>query len=296
MKQKSHARRHVLAVVAAVITLGGGTIALVMADSAGAVASAEPKALTSNTHIVPMGAATGTGSSASTRVTTAGAGPISSASTAVSAPAGAGPTSSASTAVSAPASVRTSAEPASGGRGQLAATQLPAAVAEKWSPVGASSTRSIAGHDIGENECAKVDGASVWIQQAFSGGDGQNVAIQDTFTFADADSAQTAYQGLVTGMNGCQQTTRALQVANKAPLDAKVMRTADSAQADAWERNWTGVMGMSAEGPQTNHFYLAVNGSRLIVLQFTEFPGQAAPYDIAGDGQVLAELTAELAA
>jgi hypothetical protein len=54
-------------------------------------------------------------------------------------------------------------------------------------------------------------------------------------------------------------------------------------------------MGISAGGPQTNHFYVAVNGTRLIVLQFTEFPGQATRYNVAADPQVLAMLDAELA-
>jgi len=179
---------------------------------------------------------------------------------------------------------------------QLTSGQLPALSAEKWVATGAPSTRSIAGHDIGENECAKVDGASTWTQQAFSGGDGQNVAIQDTFVFTNAAAARSAYQNVVTGMDGCQQTTRALQAANKVALDASVTETAGQPEAAAWKRSWTGVMGMSAEGPQTNHYYLAVNGTRLIVLQFTEFPGQAAPYDVAADPQVLAMLDAELAA
>jgi hypothetical protein len=161
--------------------------------------------------------------------------------------------------------------------------------------VGSASTRGVAGHDIGENECAKVRGADVWVQQAFSGGAGQNVAIQDTLAFTSADAAQAAYTDVVSGMNGCQQTTRAVQAAHKTPADAEVVRTGSGSHAGAWMRSWTGVMGVSAAGPQTNHFYAAVNGTRLIVLQFTEFPGQAAPYNVSGDPQVLAMLGAESA-
>lgn len=161
--------------------------------------------------------------------------------------------------------------------------------------VGHPSTRDIAGHDIDENECAKVSGANSWTQQAFSGGDGQNDAIQDTFVFASAGAARSAYQNVAVGMGSCQQTTRTLQSANKVLIDARVTETASRSQADAWQRDWTGVMGMSADGPQVNHVYLAVNGTRLIVLQFTEYPGHAAPYDTAADPQVLAMLATELA-
>jgi hypothetical protein len=267
-------RRRALAIAAAVATLGGAGLALVMADAAGAATPAGPRALTSNTHIHPMAAATGT--PGQTRPTTASA-------------------------ASAPAQTRTSTAPSAAAIAdpvvalQLAPTQLPAVAAEKWSPVGAPSTRSVTGHDIGENECAKVDGANTWTQQAFAGGDGQNVAIQDTFTFDTAGAARSAYQNVTTGMNACQQTTRALQTTNKVPLDASVTDTASRPEAAAWMRNWTGVMGMSAQGPQTNHFYLAVNGTRLIVLQLTEFPGQAAPYNTAADPLVLAMLDTELA-
>ena len=102
-----------------------------------------------------------------------------------------------------------------------------------------------------------------------------------------------AYQGIVTGWSTARQTTRALQAASKTPPDATSVMTARAHHAEAWQRTWTGVMGISAAGRQTNHFYIAVNGTGLIVLQFTEFPGQAAPYDVAADPQVLAMLDAE---
>jgi hypothetical protein len=178
---------------------------------------------------------------------------------------------------------------------QLPAKQLPAAAAEKWVPVGQPNTRSVVGHDIRENECVSVHGATTWIQQGFSGDGGQTAAIQDTFAFASSAQAQAAYQAMATGMAHCQAATRAYQRANHTPPNAVVRQTASLAHAIAWERTWTGVLGISAAGPQANHLYLAVGGPVLIVLQFTEFPGQAAPYHVVGDPQVLAMLGTELA-
>lgn len=178
---------------------------------------------------------------------------------------------------------------------QLAASQLPAVGSEEWKPTGRPSVRAVNGHDVGENECAKIDAASTWTQQAFLGGAGQNVAIQDTFAFSSPTAAQSAYQAFAAGMADCQVTTRALQTSNKVTADAVVTRTAIRTGGQAWARTWTGVMGQSAAGAQTNHYYLAVHGARVIVLCFTEFPGQAAPYDTAADPRVLAMLETELA-
>jgi hypothetical protein len=175
------------------------------------------------------------------------------------------------------------------------ADSLPAANTEKWTPVGEPATRTVTGHDIRENECASVGGATTWIQQGFSGDGGQTAAIQDTFVFGSSAAAHAAYQHMATSMAHCQATTRAYQKANHTPANAVVRQTASLARAIAWERTWTGVMGISAEGPQTNHIYLAVGGPVLIVLEFTEFPGRSVPYDVAHDPQVLAMLGAELA-
>ena len=180
-------------------------------------------------------------------------------------------------------------------KGLIPPASLPAATAEQWAAEGPASNRIVAGHDINENECATVDGATAWVQQGYIGGDGQNSAVQDTFTFADAAAAQSAFRGVVVGMDGCQQTSRAMQGSNKTPADAVVLDTATQGQAEAWKRTWTGVEGLSAAGPQTNHLYLAVYANRLIVLQFTEFPGASAPYNVAADPQVLAMLHTELA-
>lgn len=277
MNKDRKPRRRALALAAALATTGGAGLALVMATTAGAVTSTAPATTTTRTQGVtssqsPAGTAVATQSSS-----TASAAP----------PASAAP-------ITAPAR-SSSGNPATTDPPRLTATQLPAASAEKWDPAGPPSTRDITGHDITENECFKAEGANTWTQQAFYGGDGQNTAIQDSFTFSSAGAAESAYQDAVTGMDACRQTSVALQQKNGVTPDAKVAQTASGTAAAAWKRTWTGVMGMSADSPQTNHIYLAVNGARLIVLQFTEFPGQAAPYDTAGDPQVLTMLTDELA-
>jgi hypothetical protein len=263
------ARRPVLVCTAALAVSTGGILALVLASSAGG-ATRPVAAETHNQHIVTM-APPRTLPAAAPRQNTAPA------------------SGSTKPADPLPPSARQAQQV------QLAPRQLPAFTAEKWRPIGSPATRVVTGHDVGENECAKVDGATTWTQQGFSGGDGQNVAIQDTFVFTSASAAQAAYQHVVTGMERCQQTTRALQAASKVPVDATVTVTASAPNAEAWQRTWTGVMGISAGGRQTNHFYAAVNRTRLIILQFTEFPGQAAPYNVAADPQVLAMLDAELA-
>lgn len=178
---------------------------------------------------------------------------------------------------------------------EIAASQLPAVQTEQWKANAPANTRDIVGHDISENECAKVVGAATWTQQGFAGGDGQNEAVQDTFTFTGSAAAQHAYTTFVEAMGTCQATSRADQSTNHVTPDAVVHSTGTAAEAQGWERTWTGVTGISAGGPQTDHTYVAIGGNRLIVLQFTEFPGQAAPYAISGDPAVLTMLEGELA-
>jgi len=293
MTIKRTGRRRALALTVAAGFVGAGCLGVALAENAGA-ANLPATAVghqQQNAHIVPLGSVSGSplaqtgGAATASPVATASGSATTSATVSASRP-----TAGSSSAAPVPSS--TSAGQAQ--RAQLAASQLPALAAEKWTAVGAPSTRAIAGHDIGENECVKVDGADTWSQQAFSGGDGQNVAIQDTFVFGSAANASSAYQVLVSGMGACQQTTRALQAANKVSVNARVTETASRSDEAAWERTWTGVMGMSADGPQTNHLYVAVDGARLIVLQFTEFPGQAAAYNVSADPSVLSMLGAEL--
>lgn len=276
MNRKGTRRRALAVVIAAGVAAAGG-IGVILADSAGAATPAANQAL------APATQSTAT----PTRLSPT---PSAEPSSIATSPAAAVPT---------PAAAKTSPSAVpSAGRAQqvqLAPTQLPAVAAEKWVAVGSPSTRDVTGHDVGENECAKVHGASTWTQQGYSGGDGENAAIQDTFVFSSAAAAKSAYQNVLTGMDSCRRTTRALQAQDGVKADASVTETASRPDADAWKRSWTGVMGMSADGPQTNHLYLAVDGTRLIVLQFTEFPGHAAPYDTAADPQVLAMLDTELA-
>lgn len=273
MTTARHTRRRALALAATLATLGAGGLALVMAGSAGAAAPAGPAASVQHT-IVPMPPPAQAPAAAPSR----SPGPLPASTAQAVAQVGA------SRAVAAPAR-----------KVQLTSSQVPGFAAEQWRPVGAPATRAIDGHVIGENECASVAGASGWVQQSFSGGDGQNVAVQDTFTFAAASGARSALGTLVTDMAGCQDVSRALQHKNGITPDAQVARTAGSAFADAWQRRWTGVMGMSADGPQINHIYAAASGTELIVLQFTEFPGQAAAYDTAADPGVLTMLLKESA-
>jgi hypothetical protein len=176
---------------------------------------------------------------------------------------------------------------------QLTPSELPADDAEQWSAVGGPSTRTLSGHAVGENECAKVSGADTWTQQGFSGADEQNIAVEDDFSFASPAAAHGAYAAFAPEMAGCQATSRALQSASHTTSDAEVRQTASAPSALAWERTWTGVAGMSAPGAQTDHVYLAVRGTELIVLQFTEFPGKAPAYAVSGDSQVLARLAGD---
>jgi hypothetical protein len=275
INRTARSRAITLGVIAGVV--GAGCLGAVLVETAGPASATAGAPQSHNSHIVPLAPLSGAPTAARSAEETKSAEP--------------GKDSSGSA-----SAARTSVSPTGPAKAmQLSPTQLPAPAAEKWAAVGTPSNRDVNGHDIGENECAKVDGADTWTQQAFSGGDGQNVAIQDTFVFGSTGTATSAYQNLISGMDLCRQTTRALQAANKVPVDATVTETASRSDAAAWERSWTGVMGMSAAGPQTNHLYVAVDGTRLIVLQFTEFPDQAAAYDVSADPSVLSMLQAELA-
>ncbi|SEM36032.1 hypothetical protein [Streptacidiphilus jiangxiensis] len=222
--------------------------------------------------------------------------PASSPAQAASRPSTASLPSASSTAApsSRPVSVASPAAGSSAGA-QLAAAQLPASAVERWQPVGVPRTRTVVGHDIGENECVKVHGATTWTQQAFAGGDGQNMAVQDTFSLPTTAAARSAYQSIVAEMDACQATSRAVQTSAGITANAAVVTTDRLANAGSWQRTWTGVLGTSASGPQTNHFYAAVAGTHLIVLTFSEYPGHGSAYATSGDAQVLATLTGELA-
>lgn len=176
-------------------------------------------------------------------------------------------------------------------RVSLAPAQLPAFAAESWTAQSADPVQQVTGHDIELNECASIHGATTWQQQAYSSSGG-NSAILEIYTFA-SDSAGSAYHAALSGMAACQTTTRALQTANHVPADAVSRQTASATGAAAFVRTWTGVEGVSAAGPQTNHLYFAMHGTTLLVLHFDELAGQstAAPYDVRNDPGVLSMLT-----
>jgi hypothetical protein len=280
-----------LAAATGLVVAGGAALGLVMAQSAGASAHDAPTATASWHTTVPLPQSTTQNPPGAQNTRTAPSRPPTRPPATSAAPA-------TSTAASNAGATRPSGAdpgvPSAQQKVQLTTTQVPGFSAEQWKPAGSPVVRAVAGHDIGENECVSIDAATGWVQQSFSGA-GQNVAIQDSFAFTDAAAAHAAYADVVSDMASCTQTSRALQAKNGIGQDAKVVRTASTPSAAAWERTWTGVMGMSSGGPQINHLYAAVSGSELIVLQFTEFPGQAAPYDTAMDPGVLAMLANEQA-
>lgn len=176
----------------------------------------------------------------------------------------------------------------------LTAAQLPDADGEIWQPTGTPVTRSVAGHDIGINECASVIGAQTWSQQGYTSAATQDPAIQDAYTFASPGAARTAYSALVDAMKSCGQASTALQRESGITPDAEVSATAAQADASAWERAWTGVQGMSAAGLQVDHYYFALRGAAVLSLQFTELTSPAkATYPVAADESVLTMLETE---
>jgi hypothetical protein len=173
------------------------------------------------------------------------------------------------------------------------ATSLPNAAVAAWQPMGPLAAMTVpATGTIGIGECAKVKGAAAWHEQGYISAQ-KTPAQEDVFGFADAATAARAYQDIATAMAGCQQTTRALQAQGGAPTDATVTATATTAQGFAWSRQWTGVAGQSAAGPQINHYYLVEHGATVIIAGFTEFGSHPANrYDTTGDPAVLTMLAA----
>lgn len=234
---------------------------------------AQPSAMTSQTPTTPPH--TGPSSRASAHATTS-AGPA----------APGAVTSGPAAQAASPAAVRISVAPA----------QLPGYTTESWTAQTAGQVRDVTGHDIELNECATVHGASTWQQQAYTSSGG-NSAILETYTFPAAADAQAAYTAVLSGMQSCQATSRALQTANGITADAVTQQTASATDAVAFERTWTGVEGVSAAGPQTNHLYIAERGSTVLILHFDELAAgaTATPYDVRNDPAVLSMLTAALA-
>lgn len=176
----------------------------------------------------------------------------------------------------------------------LKASELPGDSLVGWKPVASPSTVTVT-HDLSVNECASVHGALVWQQQGYISAF-NTPAIHDIFTFSDATSARTAYDSLTASMDGCQSRSRTLQSQHGVTPDAKVTRTAITAGGTAYARRWTGYSGLSAAGPQTNHYYLAVHGNLVTVVQFTEGIGRAEPrpYDTTTDASALPVVVGQL--
>jgi hypothetical protein len=151
-------------------------------------------------------------------------------------------------------------------------------------------------HDVGLNECATVHGARLWQQQGYISAF-HTPAVHDIFTFSDATAGRTEYQALVASMDGCQSQTRVLQTQHGVTADALVVKTAVLPSGRAYVRRWTGYAGLSAPGPQTNHYYLALQGNLVAVVQFTEGIGAAEsrPYDTTADTLALAVVVSQLA-
>jgi hypothetical protein len=178
----------------------------------------------------------------------------------------------------------------------VAPVQLPGYTVESWTAQAAGPVRTVTGHDIELNECATVNGATTWQQTSYAGSGGDS-AILETYAFAAASAAETAYDAVLAGMNSCQATSRALQVADQLTPDAVSRETASAGDAAAFARTWTGVEGVSAAGRQTNHLYLAMSSTTVLILHFDELASDAsaAPYDVRNDPGVLAMLTNVLA-
>ncbi|MFB6576589.1 hypothetical protein ACFCYC_03975 [Streptomyces sp. NPDC056402] len=176
-------------------------------------------------------------------------------------------------------------------------SDLAAVTAQSWTARAPGPVRPVTGHDIALNECASVRGAATWQQQPYLSSGG-NSAVLEIYTFGTEAAAGAAYEGVRSGMSSCQATSRTLQSANRLKADAVARQTATATDAAAFERVWTGVQGISAQGAQTNHLYLAARGTRVLVLHFDELAGgspAAAPYDTQQDPNVVSLLTNLLA-
>jgi hypothetical protein len=173
---------------------------------------------------------------------------------------------------------------------------LPGYAVESWTAQPAGPVRAVTGHAIELNECASVHGAATWQQTPYAGGGGDS-AILETYTFSAGSAAATAYGAVLAAMRSCQATSRALQAAKHLTPDAVTRQTASAGDAAAFARTWTGVEGVSAAGRQTNHLYLAMSGTTVLILHFDELASDTsvAPYDVRNDPGVLSMLTNVLA-
>lgn len=176
----------------------------------------------------------------------------------------------------------------------LTPAQLPAFNVEAWTEQKLGPVQNVTGHNIQVNECASIDGPATWQQQVYVSRSGGDSAFLEIYAFGTSAEARSAFAGASSGMNSCQATSRALQVKNHITPDAVTRQTASTADAAAFERTWTGVDGISAYGPQTNHLYFATSGTTVVVLHFDEYGRRPAAYDVGNDPAVLATLMAFL--
>ena len=179
--------------------------------------------------------------------------------------------------------------PSTAAAGRLTAAQLPDGTAEKWQTIASPRTLTVTGRTVQVNECVTVHGAVTWQQQAYADSY-RTPAEQDVFTFADSTAAHAARLSLAEEMSDCQARSRSLQAKSHVVVDAQVTRTAATGAGDAWSRQWTGVEGLSAAGPQTDHLYAVQVGNTLAVIHFDQW---APAHPVAsGTGADLSLLTA----
>lgn len=186
----------------------------------------------------------------------------------------------------------TTSAPVSGTR--LTAAQLPDGATEKWQAIAPARVQPVTGQGVEVSECATVHGATTWQQLAYASVY-QTPAEQDVFSFPSSAAAHTAEQNLTAQMRDCQSTSRALQSTSHIVVDAQVTRTATTAQGAAWSRQWTGVEGLSAAGPQTDHLYTVQVGSTLAVIHFDQWAAShPAPYSTRADQALLSAVARQL--
>ncbi|QMU70702.1 hypothetical protein [Streptacidiphilus sp. P02-A3a] len=195
---------------------------------------------------------------------------------------------------SAPPSTAPATAPAPVSAARLSAAQLPDGATEKWQAIAPARAQPVSGRGVQVNECATVHGATTWQQLAYAGAYG-TPAEQDVFSFPSSAAAHAAEQGLAAQMDACQSTSRTLQSTSHVVVDARVARTASTPQGAAWSRQWTGVEGLSAAGPQTDHLYTVQVGSTLAVVHFDQWAAShTAPYSTRADQALLSAVARQL--
>ncbi|ACU73908.1 hypothetical protein Caci_5048 [Catenulispora acidiphila DSM 44928] len=126
--------------------------------------------------------------------------------------------------------------------------------------------------DLTSNEsiCYGLNKAAQIEEQGFRATHRTATARMQTFRYADAAAATTAYDNGLKQMGSCQDQLRAQQgrSAARVPQDATVAVTASDADGHAWSAKWTGVATpMSAAGHQVDRVYLVLQGSTVTLLE-----------------------------